>query len=157
MKLNFNYRFTRKRILAIVEAVLAIGIFFFYFAPQLYYYTSIGHVKTYYNGFESYLGKSSDFSLTFGGVFYIILLFAVAALCVTKLFVSDKKYKLFNVLAIILAIVAIVFISLASTSLMINTTKDTARIAHAYGSFLLLGATVLLGAFILVDQLFIRN
>jgi hypothetical protein len=157
MKLKFNYKFTKKRILALCEAILAIATFFVYFAPAVYYYTTVGKVRTYYNGFESYLGKSSDFSATFGGVFFIILLFAFAGLCIAKMFVSDNKYKLFNILAILVAAVALLFIALAPTGLMINSIKDSSRITYAYGAFIQFGLTAGLIALVAIDQWVIKN
>lgn len=157
MKLKFSYNFNKKRVLALVEALLALGIFFVYFAPQVYYYTSVGHKETYYNGFESYLGKANGFSTSFGGVFFIILLVLAFGILLTKMFVSDKKYKALNILAVIVLAIAAIFISLATTGLMIETTKATSRIAYAYGAWLGLGLLVGLAAFILVDLFALKN
>lgn len=163
MKLKFNYKFTMKRILALVQAFVAIGTFFTLFVPSIKYTTTYLKTVTSWNGFVAYCGykgssETSQFACTFGGIFYILLLFVIAALAISKMFVNEREYKKLNITALVLTAIALIFIACAPTRLMCNPTGKyvSQGLFYYVGAWIQIGLTLALGIFFAVDEFAIK-
>ena len=164
-------KITKKSIFAIIECALFVAAILFLIAPALRFSEKVLGVKVVeeISGFQVAFG-SDKYSLSFSFVAFLAFLFLIvgAVLSCCKLFVKDAKIqKVFNIVILIVGIVAAVFYFSSKTGLMINPkaddikASDVADIFDAWdlGVGALFAAILALagGALACVDQFLIKE
>ena len=126
-------KITKKTIISCCIAVLAIAAIFLMFAPFVKYSkeTVFGNFQSTYTGFQTAFGYTASstglgvtvstkvLSASFGGIMVFIFFIAIAVLACLTVFMKNKKLNmLFNIIILVLAVIATVFLFCASTGLM---------------------------------------
>ena len=112
-------KITKKAIFAIVECAIFVIAIFMMFAPFLK--AGSGELAQTANGFEIAFGNDEGLAFSFFGFLAFLFLVAGAALACCKLFVKDAKIQMiFNIVILVVGILAGIFFFCAKTSMMVK-------------------------------------
>ncbi len=127
-------KLTKKSIISIAQAALALVAILLFFAPALVYSTKLlgQEIVVELSGFQAWLGAdieskyfTTNIDASFGGVFTLILVILLILAPVATLFLNDEKINKYVNFGIIgLGIVAAIFLFCGKTGLMVNI-EDT--------------------------------
>lgn len=137
-----------KRIIGVCQAVLAVGILMLFFLNCLV----IDPVKGVdlsgksFNGFKAYLGYTSDFAPSVGGVMTVVFLSIVLVLAILKT-ALPKLSIIWNSIIAFFALFVAIFLFCGTTSFMINE-KNNILSLYGWFSDIKLGVGAILGGII---------
>ncbi len=122
-------KLTKKQIVVLCQIVLSVVAFCMLFLSciSFKYEGILVKTSTSFSGFEAYLGTEDGLKASAGGVLTVIFLAVIFVLSVLKL-VLPKCSKLFNLVIILLAIAAAIFLFSTTTAFMVSVDSDVVTI-----------------------------
>ena len=126
-------KLTKKLLINCCIAVLAIVAVILMFTPFVKYSkdTILGNLESTFTGFQTAFGYTASttalgvtvntkvLSASFGGIMVFIFFIAIAVLACLNVFLKNKKLNmLFNIIILVLAVIATIFLFCAPTGLM---------------------------------------
>ncbi len=156
-------KLTKKQLVALCQILLAVVAFCMLFVTCITFKYEGILVKTSksFSGFEAYFGTEDGFKASAGGVLTVIFLAVIFVLAVLKL-VLPKCSKLFNLVIILLAIAAAIFLFSTTTAFMVSVDSDALTVKDLNPS---IGAGAIIGGIISIlnacasvfDEFFIKK
>jgi hypothetical protein len=160
-------KLTKKSIIYICQAVLALVALFLLFAPAIGYKNSDATTS----GFKVIFGydttvinaKVRVLDASFGGIMTFIFIIAAIAIPCVMFFIKDKKIVfILNIVLTAIAVIAAVFLFLGTTDLMLNpATKNVsaADLNATLGAAFIIDAIlfIFIGALSVVNQFVIKD
>lgn len=139
-----------KKIIGACQAVLLVGIILLFFTTCI----NINPIKQValpahkYNGFKAFLGATSDFSPSVGGVMTVVFVGIAIALAILKIFLP-KISIIWNSLIAIFAVLIAIFLFCGATDFMVNASNN-AITSYKYYCDVQLSVGTILGGIIAI-------
>lgn len=152
-------KITKKLLINCCIFLLAVVAVFLMFAPFVNYSkeTLIGNLQSSFTGFQTafgYTASSTAFGVTvntkilsasFGGIMVFAFFIAIAVLACLNVFLKNKKLNmLFNIIIMVLAVIATIFLFCAPTGLMFLNADGKAIDGYGLGAGAIVDAILMI-------------
>lgn len=156
-------KLTKKQIVVLCQIVLSVVAFCMLFLSCISFKYEGVLVKTSksFSGFEAYFGTEDGLKASAGGVLTVIFLAVIFVLSVLKL-VLPKCSKLFNLVIILLAIAAAIFLFSTTTAFMVSIDSDVVTVKDfnpSIGAGAIIGGilSIINAALSVFDEFFVKK